>query len=176
MDTTTTLTFRKYSEDYFPYIAKWNSDDRISRSIGFEKIPTETETHMFVVSCANDRNSIFSVIELMEKPVGYFLLSNINNKHNTAELHVVIGENSNFLGVQVIDKILDVCFNVLDLHRVTTYVLSDNPKLINTAKKYGWTEEGIMKGMILMNGERLDYHVFRMLKEEFKKSCQSHSQ
>ena len=165
------LNFVPYKEEYFALIHKWNSDERIYKTIGYQNVPTEEETKQFLDIYLSNQNCIFSVI-ITDVPIGYFILSNINNGYNTAELHTTVGDSSLLnkpICVKVIDEILDLCFNKLDFHRITTIVMSNNPKLIKTARKYGWKEEGIMKEMVKLGNERLDYYLFRMLKSEFRR-------
>lgn len=166
-----TMTFIKYKEEHFAIIHKWNSEERIYKSIGCSNVPTEEETRNLINYYICNRNFIFSVI-FTDRPIGYFLLSNINNVYRTAELHITVGDSS-LLGkpicVKVIDEVLDLCFEKLDFHRITTIITSNNPKLIKTARKYGWTEEGIMKELMEINNKRVDCHIFRMLRSEFRR-------
>ena len=166
------MNFTPYKPQYFSLIHKWHIDDEINRKIGYDKKPTEQETKSLLDIWLNDEKRVLFLIEHHNQIIGYVTLGEINKQYETAILHTTIGEKK-FLGqkvcVEVIDEILDYAFNTLELYRVTTYVMSNNPKLIETAKKYGWTQEGIMKDIIKLNGKRINYNIFRMLKTEFKK-------
>ena len=166
------MKFIPYEPKHFNLIHKWHTDEEISQKVGYEKKPTEEETRKLLITWLSDNNRILFLVEHLDKIVGYVTLSEINRLYETATLHTTVGEKE-FLHqkscVGIMDGILKYAFNELKLHRVTTYVMSNNPKLIMTAKKYGWIQEGILKDFIKFNGQRLNYYVFRLLKSEFRK-------
>lgn len=171
------MKFISYEPQYFSLIHKWHTDDEISHKVGYENKPTEEETKNLIDNWLNDKNRILFLVEHLDNIVGYVTLSEINRQYETCVLHTTIGEKKFLLNkscVQFMNNILNYAFKNLKLHRVTTYILSDNPKLIQTAKKYGWKHEGIMREFIKLNGQRLNCHIFRILKNEFERGeiCQ----
>lgn len=165
------MKFISYESKHFALIHKWHTDEKISPKIGYEQKPTEQETAALLDNWLNDKNRIFLLAEHLGKIIGYATLSEINKQYETATLHTVVGEKE-FLRqkscVKIMDEILRYGFDILKFHRIATYVMSNNLKLIETAKKYGWTEEGILRESIKLNGQRLNCHIFSFLKEEFK--------
>ena len=172
------MKFISYEPQHFSLIHKWHTNDEISKKIGYDKKPTEEDTKILIDNWLNDKNRVLFLVEHRDKVVGYVTLSEINKQNETATLHTTIGEKE-FLRqkscVGIMDGILKYAFINLGLHRVTTYVMSNNPKLIGTAKKYGWIQEGIIRDIIKLSNQRLNYYIFRMLKTEFKRGdiCQS---
>lgn len=166
------MKFVKYEDRHFALIHKWNSQDEISKKIGLEGTPTEEETQSLIDNWTHDPYRIFLLIEHNDKLIGYFTICNINKKYESADIHPTIGEEKyrgSVIGTKLIDEILDLCFNYLKLHRVNAFILGNNPKLIRTAKNYGWTLEGIMKDFYKLRNERIDNYIFRMLDTEFKR-------
>jgi len=134
------VKFVAYEPKYFSLIHKWHTDDEISKKIEFENKPTEEETKILIDNWLNDKNRILFLIEHFDKIVGYVTLSEINKQYENTVLHTTIGEKSflfNKSHLWVMDNILKYAFNNLKMHRVTTYVMSNNRKLIETSKRYG---------------------------------------
>lgn len=159
--------------DYLPIIHKWHSDPKISTKLGFIRPQSIEDTKNLLSIWQKDPKRKIYLIKHNEAIIGYVMLSEINLEHSYCELHTVVGEIE-YIGksicVDIIDGILDITFNGLKMHRVTTYVLGNNPKLRNTAIKYGWKEEGIIRDFLLCeSGERVNYHIFGILKTEFKR-------
>lgn len=158
--------------DYFALIHQWHNDPRLSFKIGCLNPPSVEETARLLLSWKRDPARLIFIIHRNGVEIGYVSLSGINLEHKFCDLHTLIGDVS-LLGkpvcVSVIDGILDIAFNKMGLERVNTYVLGDNPVLKKTSVKYGWTEEGLMRGLFInRDGQRIDCHVFGMLKKEFK--------
>lgn len=151
---------------------RWHSDYRLSKSIGFNNPQDIIHTKNLLDKWILDNTKrIFFVVD-NGKFLGYVALLNINDDYKSADLHSLM-QDGDFSAKRIykesIDKILDKSFNEFDLYRITTYVMGDNEILIRNAQKYGFILEGIMKDFILMDNKRVDYWIFRMLKDEFNK-------
>jgi len=165
--------------NYLPLIHKWHNEPRIGPKIGCTKPPDVQETAKLLMVWKKDPARRVFMIEYKGSYIGYVSLSGINLECGFCDLHTIVGETK-YLGkpvcVEVVDKILGIAFNEMKMFRVNTYVLGDNPALRKVAIKYGWKEEGIIRKLLLSReGERIDCHLFGMLKNEFKprrKKCQ----
>jgi RimJ/RimL family protein N-acetyltransferase len=158
--------------DYFGLIHKWHTDPAISQKIGCTHEPSIEDTGRLLLSWKRDSARLIFMIYRGKTEIGYVSLSGINTEHHFCDLHTLVGDHA-CLGkpvcVSVIDGILDIAFNKMGMERVNTYVLGDNPVLKKTSIKYGWTEEGLMRGLFInRDGQRVDCHIFGMLKKEFK--------
>ena len=60
-------------------------------------------------------------------------------------------------------------FNNLNLNRGFLYILEENKRSINLAKKCGFIEEGILRHHIYKNGEYKNLLIMGILKEDFIK-------
>ena len=162
----------KFSIEYLPLVTQWINDPILNQKIGGEGVLTPNEVRELVTGWAKDKARIYFMVEHRGEVIGQVMLSNINHQHGIAELHTLIGDKR-YLGkrpcIETWDAIFEHAFHTLNLHRVYGSVIGNNHKLLKTVKKYGYTEEGVLKEAILLNGNREDIHLVRMLKTEFKK-------
>jgi len=169
------MDFIDFDKKYIHHIHRWNNNPLLSGKLGFDEPQSLEATKDLMDNWLIDDNRETFIIIHHDKPIGYVTLVNINKKYGSCELHTVVGEIE-FIGqkvcVEVINKILSYAFDVLALNRVSTYSLGNNPKLIKTALKYGWTQEGILRQAVRLNNEYIDYYIFGMLKQEFNQRRQ----
>ena len=162
-----------YTPEYWLLMHKWHSTPGLYEKLALTHLPDKRETFILCESWRQDPATRIFLLKYRERIIGYVRLAGINPEHKYCELHTVVGDPKLFgrpVCVEVVDRILDLCFNHLEFERVGTFVLGDNPKLYKTAVKYGWKYEGTLRALLVSRtGERLDYHIFGMLKKEFKK-------
>lgn len=162
-----------YKEDHLPKIYLWHAEPGMDIKIGLVKPPGIKETVNLVESWIKDERSLLRMIDHNGQIIGYVRFAGICSEHGFCEVHTLVGEKK-YQGtkvcVEVEDEALIYAFENLKLHHVGTFVLGNNPRLYKTALKYGFKLEGTMRQLIRTGtGERVDYHIFGILKEEFKR-------
>jgi ribosomal-protein-alanine N-acetyltransferase len=89
--------------------------------------------------------------------------------HDRAELGYVMEKESHMgqgLMSEALSEVLEYGFHTMGLNRVEAFVGADNGPSLRLLEKFGFQQEGILKGHYLVNGVYEDSWLFRLLKEE----------
>lgn len=91
-------------------------------------------------------------------PLGVGGLQAINYIHGDAVLPMFISERARGMGLAtaITSRLLDLAFNRMRLHRVTTFFREDNTTTRHVLAKLGFAEEGRQRGGWFVDGTRLD--------------------
>ena len=103
--------------------------------------------------------------------IGTCQLHSINYVHRNAELQIRIGEvaqRGHGYGKEAVKLLLDFAFKDLNLNRVYLHVFSNNTAAIQTYKKAGFSQEGILRQSAHIDGQYVDVHVMGILREEYE--------
>jgi RimJ/RimL family protein N-acetyltransferase len=160
-----------YRQEHFADMLKWHKNDAFTSKIGLPNIIDEEFLDFLIEKIINDTTQKLLIIEHKEAIIGYIFFDNINKEYETCCLHTAVAEKKfqgTPLAIECVDSALKYAFLELGCHRVSTEVMSNNPKLIEQAIKYGFTQEGVKKDAVKINGKRYNLHQFRMIKKEFK--------
>lgn len=166
----------EFDYKYIDFIHKWNNDKELASKVGFDKEQSFEDTEVFLGKHIENGDKILLVIH-HEEPIGYFILANLNVVFKSCALHTFIGDrryHNSPVCIKAVDEILYYAFNKLEMHRVETYAIDNNEKLVNVILKYGFVKEGVLREALVLNNKRYNYIIFSMLKSEFKRraSCQ----
>jgi RimJ/RimL family protein N-acetyltransferase len=121
---------------------------------------------------------LYTICNEAGEAVGFTGLQEINPIYGCGVVFVFV-EKSNRrhgLAMRSVGLLLDMAFEQLRLHRVTTYVDSDNPASRDLIRKAGFTEEGCMREACFFDGEYHDVNVVGMLASEWKGQRQAFSE
>lgn len=103
--------------------------------------------------------------------IGTTSLYNISTSNKTVSLgYTIIPPEFQRTGVNRASKtlLLDWCFKQMDFERLDFHVDKLNEKSINSLKKFGAIQEGILRSNILLvNGRRRDTMILSILKDEW---------
>lgn len=91
-------------------------------------------------------------------------------QHNRAEIfYDIYPEELKRQGIitEALQAVLHFGFTKMSLHRVEAMTATYNTASINTLKKFGFTEEGILREHYLVDGIMEDSLMFSLLKHEF---------
>ena len=102
------------------------------------------------------------------KPVGYFMLSELDNPHNKVEItHVIMDKKNCGYGIESLQALLKWIFDVKNYNRVFLDCKTYNEVAIHLYESLGFKREGILRENILTNGVYEDLILFGMLKNEY---------
>ncbi len=80
--------------------------------------------------------------------------------------------DQNFLGrgiaTEAVQLILQFAFKTLNLHRIEAYVSPQNIASVKVLEKSGFTQEGLLKELLFINGAWVDHYMYAMLQSEFR--------
>lgn len=157
-------------------LLKWFNDPETTKYLGLYLPVTEVEEEKWIEELATIKRGIdiVFIIEVIEnnstKPIGNCGLYKINQKDQTAELAIVIGEKEYLgkgYGTETAQILIEYGFQQLNLNRISASVLESNEKAINLLKKIGFKVEGRLRKARFKNGKFYDQILFALLREEW---------
>ena len=101
-------------------------------------------------------------------PVGYFLLSELDNPHNKVEFtHVIIAKKNCGYGHEALTALLEWSFKIKNFHRVFLDCKEYNTIALHLYDSLGFKREGIMRDVICTDGVYENLVLLSMLETEF---------
>src|SRR5882724_3843453 len=109
------------------------------------------------------------VTENRDRPVAIGGLQSVNYVHGDAVLPILVSKamRGKGLGLRIAIVLLDLAFDRLRLHRVTTFFRSDNLRTERLTKRVGFQQEGRMRGAWFADGRFLDCMIVGLLRDEW---------
>jgi len=113
---------------------------------------------------------LYTICNETDEAVGFTGLQEINLTNGCAVVFVFVEKNNRRygLGLRSLALLLDMAFEQLRLHRVTTYVNSTNLPSRSLIRRIGFTDEGCMREACFYNGEYHDVDIVGMLANEWQ--------
>ncbi len=108
--------------------------------------------------------------------IGLISLTNIDHINQSAELHIMIGEERDQrkgVGSFATMEMLNHAFYNLNLQRIELTVLDTNEKAQRFYEKNGFVREGTKKKAKYKNGDFTDVHMYALLRNEYNKKNQT---
>lgn len=154
---------------------QWCLDKEVTKYLNMpEKYPpfSREETQNWIKMCIDKTNGYEQKAILNEQGehIGWIDLKNIDKINKHAELGIAIGDKSYWgkgYGLSAKKEMLVWGFNELALNKIWLRVEIDNEKAINSYKRMGYIEEGILRQDRFRNGEFVDRLRMSILKTEF---------
>ncbi len=113
---------------------------------------------------------LYAICNEAGEAIGFTGLQELNLTFGCGVVFTFV-DNSNRrrgLALRSVAVMLDMAFQQLRLHRVTTYVNSDNLPSLALIRKTGFTDEGCMREACFYNGEYHDVNIVGMLADEWR--------
>jgi diamine N-acetyltransferase len=156
------------------YFLKWFNDLEVTQYLNTSLQMTEMAEEKWIENLGNQQNRAVFVIEAIEgdssKPIGNTGLHNINAWDHNATFGITIGEKdywSRGYGTEAARLIINYGFEVLNLYRINSGVISFNERSLRMHRSVGFKEEGRQRGNIYKNGKFHDIIILGMLREEW---------
>ena len=107
-----------------------------------------------------------------KQPAGIAGLEALNYIHGDAVLPVFVGKDFRGMGLATAMAVplIELAFNKLRLHRLTTYYRDDNKATQCALNKVGFTEEGRYREAWFADGDRSDTIIVGLLASDWAKS------
>jgi RimJ/RimL family protein N-acetyltransferase len=115
---------------------------------------------------------LFSICDEGGEPVGHTGLQEINYAAGNGVIFIYIKKDRRRCGVglRAMALMLDLTFLQLRLHRITTYVHTDNLPSASLVKRLGFTGEGCMREAYFYDGKYGDVSIVGLLSKEWDTS------
>ena len=155
-----------------PTYVKWLNDYRVTDGIGKTKDVTTIENEIeYLQNITKEGKYNFCIVTKdKEELIGSCSIMNIDQINQTAELGILIGEESKRgkgYGQEALKIMLDYGFNTLNLHNIYLGAYSFNEQAIACYKKVGFKEAGRLREAKFYNGKRYDDIKMDILRDEF---------
>ncbi|MCD4757561.1 MAG: GNAT family N-acetyltransferase [Arcobacteraceae bacterium] len=134
---------------------------------------TKQKTLRYIESIQNDSSTIVLAIieQLTDTHIGNIAIQYIDFSNSTCEISIMIGDRnywSHGYGYEAFHRIIQHCFNKLNLNKISIGTTSDNISMQNVAKKLGMTQEGTRRSEIKRDSQYFDIYLYGLLKDEYK--------
>lgn len=160
------------------HIAVWYEDIKDLALIESKlSVPINTSSleklwHNDLVHSEPGTNYLFSICGEDDEPVGHTGLQEISYPCGNAVVFIYLKKDSRRRGIalRTMALMLDLAFYQLRLHRITTYVHTNNTPSVGLVKRLGFTIEGCMREGYFYDGQYGDVNIVGLLSREWD-SC-----
>ena len=97
-------------------------------------------------------------------------MKNVDFINRNAEIYIYIGDKQywgNGYGSESVGKLVEFCFNELNMHRVYLQVFEYNERAIASYRKIGFETEGMMRESLYKNGKYHNKILMSIIKNKF---------
>lgn len=148
------------------------NDPDTESMIGGSSWPVSKDEQMEWYERQKGRRDILRCIAVAQvngKPVGTLILSDIDQKNGTAEIHIKMikeGGRGKGYGSDATRTLVDYAFKELRLNCIYAYVLAYNAISIRMFKKCGFIKEGTLRSRVYKNGKYEDFEAYSIIKND----------
>jgi RimJ/RimL family protein N-acetyltransferase len=158
------------------YFLKWFNDPEVTQYLGTYLPMTEMAEEKWLENMGKMASSlIILIIEIPVEngtiPIGNIGLSGINSKDHFATFGIAIGDKNYWnqgFGTEATRLMINYGFEQLNLHRISSNVISFNDRSIRMHLKVGFKEEGRERDAMFRNGKYHDHVAFGLLRAEWQ--------
>ena len=137
-----------------------------------------TEKEKWFEKISGDKSSLFLMAHLadaaycMHPAVGLYGITDIDPVSQSCLFTHSIFEQyrGKGYGKRTLEAGIDLTFEMLNIHRIETWILSNNHAEIKSTLAVGFVEEGMKRQAVYKCGEFLDCKLFGLLRDEWKNS------
>src|SRR5262249_19609968 len=171
------IYLRTFTRDDLRHLDAWADDPYLERMVGSEFLSlyrAYEKDASFYDAVLNDPTQIVLVVVVREdpgRPVGLVRLMNIHPAERHAGIEPIIADhNASRRGVGVQASRLMAYYGVdaIGLRRLEAKAYEYNPLSINTLKRNGFTQEGVLRKAAYRDGRYWDIIVFGILQDEIE--------
>ena len=140
--------------------APFHEVDRRAHDRWFDSVRASANTRIFAIALTSD-----------DRTIGYCQLKNIDSVSRCAELQIRIGDSDMHgkgAGTSAVRQLLDFGFGSLGLHRVYLQVFATNIRARRTYAACGFSDEGVLRQAVCIEGKFQDIVVMGVLSGEQK--------
>lgn len=125
------------------------------------------ETHR--ANLADAKFSYFMVLDDEDTPIGFAILSDLDDSDNVVQLQrIIIDARGHGLGRAFLHHVIDIAFRDYQAKRLWLEVFADSDKAIRAYRRLGLIEEGVEKDAFIHNGRSRDVATMAILEEEWR--------
>lgn len=165
------LRLRSMTQADLPLKVRWYNDPEIRQTLILDERLELEKTRQWFEAVRDSASRLDLMIETEAQPIGQISLVNIDARHQTAEIVLVIGEKAYWgKGVMLEAESLLIrwAFETLGLRKIWAQTRPENIASLITMKKLGFQVEGTLRSEKIIAGRRIDILHLGLLPEDFK--------
>ncbi|MFN0070668.1 MAG: GNAT family N-acetyltransferase [Chloroflexota bacterium] len=162
--------------ELLPLYSRWMNDFEVTRTlaVGWLAMTMEREVEWYEHASRASNQVTFTIYALPElRPIGNAGLTEIDDRHGTAEFGILIGEKDYWgrgIGTEVTRLVLDYAFHGLGLNNVMLRVYATNEAGIRAYSRAGFRTIGRRRESRRWGAARVDTILMDCLATEFQES------
>lgn len=166
---------RQFEPEDVEALYRFRNDPEVTKTLsGFSVGYSRKELAERIERLQDDRRNIIWAIALNEKNlcVGHVGLYEIDYRVRKAGIGTLIGEKKlrgRGLGYRVKKAVIEYGFSELNLHKIESLVLENNPASIRINEKLGFKTDGLLRDYQFRNGAYLNAVLMSLLENEWIK-------
>jgi RimJ/RimL family protein N-acetyltransferase len=167
------VTLRPPVPEDVPHIVRWIADVEVTRMLGYmQQAFSEAQETDWLKKIAEERNSVFWVIEVDGKPIGTTSIRDIDWKNQHGESGTLIGERDYWgkgIGIEQAELRTRFAFHELNLIKLKSAAFAENTASIRMARRIGYREVGTERKEVFSDGKWHDGVLSELLREDWEK-------
>ena len=163
----------QYSTPNADILRAMMNDEKIEEMMwGYSFPVSEYQQKNWIEKLSSDVSSFRAMIEVDGITIGTIILSDIDLRNGSAEIHIKLAneaQRGKGHGTDAVLALINYAFNNLRLNCVYCRVKEDNFASQRMFKKCGFVQDGILRSRVYRNGRFFDFYEYSILREEFYK-------
>ena len=147
------------------------NDEEIERMMWGYSFPLAKHQQMkWIEGLSSEKTTFRAMIDVDGTGIGTVILSNIDMKNGTAEIHIKLAKSSERgkgYGTDAVSALLHYAFYELRLNCVYCRVKEDNIASQRLFEKCGFIKEGCLRARVYRQGRSCDFYEYSVLKSEY---------
>lgn len=161
--------YRLSSDCYSDRYLSWLNDREVQRyTRRRNRTTSQQDLRDFLTSVEGSKDMHLAIVmKDGEKHIGNLSLNNLDEINKSAEISIMIGDKDEWgkgYAREAIQLVTEVAFDRLHLHRL--WAESPNPAFNAMIKEMGWTQEGVRRESMLIEGQCTDVLCWSLLESE----------
>jgi RimJ/RimL family protein N-acetyltransferase len=164
---------RPVEKDDAVVLQQWHNDPHIRTLSRCGGLPVSRASEEEDIEAARAAREVYLLIvrKASNKPLGFVRTQVVDAPARTVWLRFVMGHTSAWgrgYAREALTLFLNWLFSEQNARRVTLETYSTNKRAITFFKRIGFTQEGVLRQALYVDGQYLDIIAFGLLKHEFK--------
>lgn len=164
------VVLRPINLDDAEMVVKWRNSEAVKPFFIYqEELTVEGQRKWIETKVKSGEVVQFIIIEKKtQSPIGSIYLRDIDYKFHKAEYGIFLGEETakgKGYGTQAAKLMIGYAFDTMKLHRLYLRVFADNTRAISSYRKAGFSQEGLLRDDVYLNGKYRDIVWMSILNE-----------
>ena len=148
-----------------------NDEDIECMTLGYSFPVSQHQQIKWIENLSNEKSVFRAIIDVDGVAIGTIILSNIDLKNGTAEIHAKLSKASQRgkgYGTDAMMALLGYAFYELRLNCVYCQIKEDNIASQRMCEKCGFVKEGRLRARSYRKGRYYDFYEYSVLKDEYE--------